>query len=223
VLKAMLALPAIALGQGRGPISVDLSATGPGGQPADFTFWHNGEGEAGQWTIIADPTAANGRAVAQLSHDPTDYRFPLAIYKSFSGKDLEASLCFKPVAGPVDEAGGIAVRLLTPDDYYVAGANAREDIVGLYRVVKGQHERLASANAKVASNQWHTLALDAEGNRFTVSFDGKVLFSAKDEALPAAGKVALWTEALLRHDLDHSPEVNSDRRAHAIHHQAACL
>jgi hypothetical protein len=79
VLKAMLALPAIALGQGRGPISVDLSATGPGGQPADFTFWHNGEGEAGQWTIIADPTAANGRAVAQLSHDP-----PITAFRSRS-------------------------------------------------------------------------------------------------------------------------------------------
>jgi hypothetical protein len=84
---------------------------------------------------------------------------------------------------------------LIPDDYYVAGANAREDIVGFYRVVKGQHEQLASANVKVASNQWHTLALNAEGDRFTVSLGGKVLFSAKDETFPAAGKVALWTKA----------------------------
>jgi hypothetical protein len=195
VLAAVLALPAVALGQGGGPTSVDLSTTEPGGEPADFTFWHTGEGETGQWTIVADPTAVNGRAVAQLSHDPTDYRFPLAIYKPYSGKDLEASLRFKPVAGKVDEAGGIAVRLLTPDDYYVAGANAHEGIVGFYRVVKGQHERLASAYVKVAPNQWHTLALNAEGDRFTVSFDGKALLSAKDGTLPEAGKVALWTKA----------------------------
>jgi hypothetical protein len=61
---------------------------------------------------------------------------------------------------------------MTPDDYYVAGANALEDIVGFYRVVKGQDEQLASlrrcrlaaglsqtsANVKVSANAWHTLA-----------------------------------------------------------------
>jgi hypothetical protein len=113
VLTALLALPAIALGQGSGTTSVDLSTTEPGGEPSDFTFWHTGEGEAGQSTIVADPTAANGRAVAQLSHDPADSRYPLAIYKPYSGKGLEASLRFKPVGGTVDETGGIAASVDT--------------------------------------------------------------------------------------------------------------
>lgn len=64
-----------------------------------------------------------------------------------------------------------------------------------YRVVKGKREQLASANAKVAANQWHTLALKAEGNHFTVSFDGKALLSAQDRTFSDAGKVALWTKA----------------------------
>jgi hypothetical protein len=63
------------------------------------------------------------------SKDKTGYRFPLAIYKTFSGRDVEVSVRFKPVAGTVDQAGGIAVRLLTPDDYYVVHANALEDNV----------------------------------------------------------------------------------------------
>jgi len=195
VLTAVLALPAIPPAQGGSPISVDVSATELSGEPADFTFWRTGEGEAGNWGIVADATAANGRAIAQLSHDRTDYRFPLAIYKPFTGKDLEVSVRFKAVAGMADEAGGIAVRLLTPDDYYVAGANALEDIVGFYRVAKGQHERLASANVKVSANAWHTLALRAEGDRFTVSFDGKPLISAQDKTFSDRGKVALWTKA----------------------------
>jgi len=130
-----------------------------------------------------------------VSKDRTDYRFPLAVYKPYSGKDVEVSVRFKPVAGTVDQAGGIAVRLSTPDDYYVARANALEDNVRFYRVVKGKREQLASANAKVEPNQWHTLALTAEGDRFTVSFDGKALLSAQDGTFADSGKVALWTKA----------------------------
>jgi hypothetical protein len=195
VLTAVLASPAIALGQGSNPISVDLTTTQSSGEPAEFTFWHTGQGENGKWTIVADPTAADGRAIAQVSKDRTDYRFPLAVYKPYSGKDLELSVRFKPVAGTVDEAGGIAVRLSTPDDYYVVRANALEDNVRFYRVVKGKREQLASANAKVAANHWHTLTLKADGDRFTVSFDGKALISAQDRTFPEAGKVALWTKA----------------------------
>jgi hypothetical protein len=194
VLTMALVLPAIALEQTGRPISVDLSVIEPGAEPAEFTFWHTGEGEAGRWGIIADPTAANGRAIAQLSHDRTDYRFPLAIYKPFTGKDLEVSVSFKAVAGMADQAAGIALRLLTPDDYYVAGANALQDIVGFYRVVKGQHERLASASVKVSASAWHTLALKAEGDRFTVFFDGRALIWAQDSTLSDRGKVALWAK-----------------------------
>jgi len=172
---------------------VDLSL--PATLESDFTLWRTGEGEGGKWGIVADPTAVNGRAIAQVSKDRTDYRFPVAVYKPYTGKDLEISVRFKAVAGMADQAGGVAVRLLTPDDYYVAGANALEDIVGFYRVVKGQHERLASANVKVSANAWHTLALKAEGDRFTVSFDGKPLISAQDKTFSGPGKIALWTKA----------------------------
>ena len=177
------------------PIEIDISAMQPGGEPGDFTFSRTGRGEAGKWTVVADPTAAKGRVIAQISKDRTDNRFPLAVYKAFSGKNLEISVRFKPVAGTVDEAGGVALRLLTPDDYYVARANALEDNVRFYRVVKGQREQLAGANIKVSANQWHTLALKAEGDRFTVSFDGKALISAQDSTFSDAGKVALWTKA----------------------------
>ena len=173
---------------------VDLSKPSANLEP-DFVLWRTGQGGAGEWVLVADPTAAGGRAIAQVSKDRTDYRFPLAVYKPYSGKDLELSVRFKPVAGTVDEAGGIAVRLSTPDDYYVARANALEDNVRFYRVVKGDREQLASANAKVSANEWHTLALKAEGDRFTVSFDRKALLSAQDGTFRDAGKVVLWTKA----------------------------
>jgi hypothetical protein len=195
VLTAMFAPSAVAAAQTGGPISVDLSSAGPEGTPAQFTFSRTGEGENGKWTLVGDPTAANGRAIAQVSTERTDYRFPLAIYQPYSGTDLEVSARFKPVAGAVDQAGGITVRLLTPDDYYIARANALEDNVRFYKVVKGRRQQLAGANLKVSANQWHTLALKAERDRFTVSFNGKVLFSTEDRTFSGAGKVALWTKA----------------------------
>ena len=176
-------------------IAIDTSTMQPGGEPADFTFWRTGRGGDGKWTVVADATAANGRAIAQTSTDQTDYRFPLAVYQPYSGKDLELSVRFKPVAGRGDQAGGIAVRLSTPDDYYVARANALEDNVRFYRVVKGRREQLAGADLKVSANQWHMLTLRAEGERFTVSFDGNALSSAQDGTFRDAGKVALWTKA----------------------------
>jgi hypothetical protein len=175
-------------------VIVDFSRLSANLEP-DFTLWRTGEGEAGKWTIVADPTAVNGQALGQLSNDPADYRFPLAVYKPYSGKDLELLVRFKAVAGTVDEAGGIVLRLSTPDDYYVARANALEDNVRFYRVVKGRRAQLAGADLKVSANQWHMLTLRAEGERFTVSFDGNALFSAQDGTFRDAGKVALWTKA----------------------------
>jgi hypothetical protein len=177
------------------PIRIDLSKAEPNLEPEDFTFWRTGRGEAARWTIVADATASQGRAIAQVSTDRTDYRFPIAVYKPFSGTNLEAKLRFKAVAGSVDEAGGIAVRLTTPDDYYVVRANALEDNVRFYRMVKGRREQIAGTDTKVSPKEWHTLALRAEGEQFTVSFDDKVLFSTTDKTFANSGKVALWTKA----------------------------
>jgi len=99
------------------------------------------------------------------------------------------------VAGKIDQAGGIAVRLADPDNYYVVRVNALEDNVNFYHVVKGVRKEIHGAAIKVSSGEWHTLGLKAEGDRFTISFDGKQLFSTSDKTFRAAGKVALWTKA----------------------------
>jgi hypothetical protein len=179
----------------RGATGIDIAAMQPGLAPEGFTQARTGSGAAARWQVVADPTAAPHKAIAQLSKDKTDYRFPLAVYQPFSALNVDVVVRFKPVAGTVDQAGGIAVRLTSPDDYYVVRANALEDNVNLYRVVKGRRSEIKGAGTKVAGNQWHTLGLRAEGGRFTVSFDGKTLFTADDYTLAGVGKVALWTKA----------------------------
>ena len=174
---------------------IDVSRMSPGLAPDDFTFWRTGGGDVGDWRVVEDPSASGRQVIAQTSKDPTDYRFPLAVYRPISAKNVKVVLRLKPVGGTVDQAGGIVVRLATPDDYYVVRANALEDNVRFYRMVKGQREQLDGANIKISTNEWHTLGLRAENDRFTISFDESELFSTKDSTFVGTGKVGLWTKA----------------------------
>jgi hypothetical protein len=193
-ILAFIVLPVAGQAQ-NGVVEIDFSKMEPGRPPRDFDASRTGHGAPATWVVVADATAASGRAIAQTSTDRTDYRFPLAVYQPISPKDVEVTVRFKPVAGKVDQAGGIAVRLTTPDDYYVVRANALEDNVRFYRVVKGNRQQIAGADTKVASGEWHTLTLKAQGDRFTVSFDGKQLYTTEDKTFGNPGKIALWTKA----------------------------
>ena len=154
-----------------------------------------GPGEPGRWEIVEDDQTPDGRALAQVSRDPSANRFPLLIYMPTVPADVEVRAKLRPVAGRIDQAGGLAVRLLDPDNYYVARANALEGNVRFYKVVDGKREQLAGANIPIASNRWHELILHARGERFTVTFDGEELFSVTDRTFGSPGKVAFWTKA----------------------------
>jgi hypothetical protein len=178
-----------------GTIMIAIDRMTAGAEPADFEFARTGQGGPAQWAVTSDTSAAVGLAIEQTSTDTTDYRFPLAIYHPVSASNVDVTVQFKAVAGKVDQAGGVAVRLSDPDNYYVVRANALEDNVRFYRVVKGRREQIEGASTKVAANKWHQLGLRAEGQRFTITFDGKQLFIATDRTFAGAGKVALWTKA----------------------------
>jgi len=166
-----------------------------GATPTDFKFARTGRGDTGKWTVVIDETSFAGRVIEQSSTDRTDYRFPLAIFEPLVAKNIDVSVKFKPVAGRVDQAAGIAVRLLDGDNYYVVRANALEDNVRFYRVVKGRREQIGGIDTKVAGNEWHALGIKAVGERFTIEFDGKTLFATSDKTFAGAGKVALWTKS----------------------------
>jgi hypothetical protein len=184
----------VALAQSGGTM-ISMSDMKPGSPPGTFKFAHTGQGSAGQWSVVLDPTASGGRAIEQTSTDRTDYRFPLAIHERDLPPNVDVELRFKAISGKVDQAAGIAVRVRDKDNYYVVRANALEDNVRFYRVVNGRREQLEGANLKVTPNEWHALGLKAEGSQFTVTYDGKTLYRAADKTFDQGGKVALWTKA----------------------------
>jgi len=189
---ALACVPAFAQ---TGATMIPIETMTVGTAPAEFEFARTGQGGPGQWVVVDDPTAPGKRAIEQSSSERTDYRFPLAIYQPVTAKNVEVVIRFKPVAGRVDRAGGIALRVSSANDYYLARANALEDNVRFYRIVKGRRQQLATADVKVAAGEWHSLGLKAENDRFTVSFDGKQLYSATDRTFSNPGRIALWTKA----------------------------
>jgi hypothetical protein len=191
-ILAGLAMPAFAEGETN---MLRFDRTTVGSPPPGFTFAKTGKGSDGEWMVVADPTAKEGFAIEQTSTDTTDYRFPLAIHASLSAKNLKAEIRFKAVGGKVDRAAGIAVRVEDPDNYYIARANALENNVRFYRVVAGKRQQLGTADLRVTSGEWHTLALDARDQRFAVSYDGAALFEVTDPTFTKAGGVALWTKS----------------------------
>src|SRR6476620_11757596 len=91
-----------------------------GGLPKDFVTALTGQGKPGKWEIVEDASAEGGRALAQLDPDPTDYRFPLAIYGPTFPSEIEVTTRFKAISGKEDQAGGVIVRLIDRNNYYLA-------------------------------------------------------------------------------------------------------
>src|ERR1700759_5478305 len=97
-------------------VAVALGGVPPGHLPQGFSTARTGQGAPAAWSVVEDTSVPEGRVLAQTSADPTDYRFPLAIYDPIVTRDVELSVRFKAVAGRVDRAGGLAVRLIDPDN-----------------------------------------------------------------------------------------------------------
>ena len=175
---------------------IDFETTPVGALPTGFTTGLTGGGGPVDWRVLDDPTApAGSKVLAQISTDSTDERFPLAVLDQPRLANLDVAVKFKPVAGKVDRAAGLVVRLIDADNYYVVRANALEDNVRIYRVVRGRRIQFAGVDAKAPSGKWQELRLRARDSRFEVLLDGRSLFSATDTTFAAAGRVALWTKA----------------------------
>ncbi|HKW91808.1 MAG TPA: hypothetical protein VJX92_07910 [Methylomirabilota bacterium] len=130
--------------------------------------------------------------------------FGWAVVKGTSVKDGWVETRFKPIEGREDRAGGVVWRWLDADNYYIARANALENNVVAYKMVKGRRTDVTPVGAArgtygvkvpVSAGQWHTLRVDVAGSEFTVTYDGRRLFSVRDETFSGPGAVGVWSKA----------------------------
>jgi hypothetical protein len=198
---ALTSLGAFAFAQATDPADgdearLDFEDHPAGGSAPSFETGLTGKAGPVRWELLRDASAPDGPTVlAETSGDPTSDRFPLAILEGFEARDVEVKIRFKPVSGKVDRAAGLMVRVRDEDNYYIARANALEGNVRLYKVVDGRRRQFAGVDAEVPTGAWRELGLKAEGDRLTVSLDGRELFAATDRTFREAGRVGLWTKA----------------------------
>ena len=165
----------------------DKTSSTPAGWQAGVT----GHGEP-IWTVESDPGAPSKPNVLKQSGSGT---YPFCVKKESALEDGFVEVKFKPVAGREDQAGGLIWRFKDGNNYYIARANALEDNVTIYHTINGSRGSFKSTDTKVTPNEWHTLRIDFKGKAFTVSFDGKKVIEAEDDAITGSGAVGVWTKA----------------------------
>jgi hypothetical protein len=193
---AVLLVPAAVAADKPAKQSFSFDADKADAAPAGFSFGRTGDGPEGTWLVKAEKGApSGGNVLAQTDADTTDFRFPVAVADAPAAADVTVSVKCKPISGKVDQACGLVVRYQDPKNYYVTRANALEGNVRFYYVKDGKRQQLASWKGKVARNKWHAYKLEAKGEQFVVTFDGKKVLDVKDKTFAQAGKVGLWTKA----------------------------
>src|SRR5438093_11590473 len=171
--------------------TVNFDDAKPGEAPAGWTATKTGRGKP-KWTVEKDDSAPSKPNVLKQSGEAT---FPVALKNDTKLKDGFVAVKFKPVVGKEDQAGGVIWRAKDANNYYIARANALENNVTIYHTIGGKRVAFKSIKTKVKSGVWHTLRVDFEGNKFTVTFDGNKVIEATDQSFPNAGKVGVWTKA----------------------------
>ena len=171
--------------------TVNFDDFNTGAPPPGWTATKTGTG-APKWAIEKDDTAPSKPNVLKQSGEAT---YPVCIKDDTNLKDGFVEVRFKPISGKEDQAGGVIWRAKDTNNYYIARANALEDNVTIYHTINGRRTEKKRTSMKVASNQWHTLRVDFQGNRFTVALDGKKAIEWADDTFKDAGKVGVWTKA----------------------------
>lgn len=122
--------------------------------------------------------------------------FPLAIKKDPPPPgDLRLRVRFFPIAGKIDQAAGIAFGVAPDGSYLGVRANALEDNILYFKVVKGKRTVIDTIrNVPTPTRTWHTLVLELRGKQLTVRLDDTKRLDKMLESAPA-GHVGLWSKA----------------------------
>jgi hypothetical protein len=121
--------------------------------------------------------------------------FPLAIWNGECRGDRKISLRFYPIAGRIDQAAGIAYDIGDDGSYWGVRANALEDNLLFFKVVRGRRSILQTIRGvETSTRAWHTLEATIKGKELVATVDGKERLRRKIDRAPV-GRCGLWSKA----------------------------
>ena len=122
--------------------------------------------------------------------------FPFAVWTGQAPTgDMRISVKFYPIAGQVDQGAGIAFAIAPDGSYLGVRANALEDNLLFFRVVKGRRTVTDDIrDVPTPTKTWHTLVVELRGKKLLAEVDGQRRF---EKMLPveAKGRIGLWSKA----------------------------
>ncbi len=131
------------------------------------------------------------------------YYFPLAIAKESHMADGSARVMAKPLAGNIDQAGGLAFAIRDWGNYFVFRVNALEDNAILFEFKNGKRIERRSIETPISSGEWYRLRVETQGRRIQAFLEDRPVMEYTAER-DLDGFVGLWTKAdsvTLFHDL----------------------
>jgi pyruvate,water dikinase len=122
------------------------------------------------------------------------FYFPLAIAKDSEVSEAILKVRVKPVAGSVDQAGGLAFGIRNVNNYFVLRINALEDNLVLFEYVNSRRLQRVTVDQEIKIGEWRRLAAEISGNTLKGYLDGELRLEYTAER-PLNGYVGLWTKA----------------------------
>ena len=138
------------------------------------------------WAVVPDKTASSGIAVKHTQMASIEEAETLAICQSPALTNSDISVRFKVLDG-ARGGGGVAFRMASRDVYYLVKVDVLRNMAMLLLVKNGNEEEIVAVDADVAVNAWHTLAVGAQDDSFTVYLNGKWIFYGIRQDIDACG------------------------------------
>ncbi|MFZ5893652.1 MAG: hypothetical protein ACOY0T_21495 [Myxococcota bacterium] len=167
---------------------------GAQGLKVDGSKWRNGTPSA---NIADQAKRLYGERYAEFLDGVKAFAFfPFAVWQGdVPSGDLRISVRFYPNAGRVDQAAGIAFAILPDGTYRGVRANALEDNVLYFKVVKGKRTIIDTVrNVPTPTHSWHDLVVELRGKHVSALLDGQKRFEKALETEPV-GRIGLWSKA----------------------------
>lgn len=122
--------------------------------------------------------------------------FPLAVWQGdCAGDNVTLSARFYPQDGRIDQGAGIAWSIAPDGSYFGARANALEDNLLFFHVVRGKRAILDTVRGVSAPTRtWHTLKVTLRNRLLMVDLDGQQRLKREMDSRPP-GRCGLWSKA----------------------------
>ncbi len=138
----------------------------------------------GSWSVVSD-----GSQVYRQTGTSADAR---ALTSDTAWTDQIVSVRVKPLSfNGANRFVAVAARAQSTTSYYYLALRSN-NTVELKKLVSGSSTTLATASFSVATGQWYTLTLAAQGSSLTGSVNGQILVSAGDTRF-ASGRAGVAT------------------------------